>query len=438
MRRPVRVAAALHVSEGDLGRRAAAANLIAQTTALALVALASLVVARVGGASVLGTWTLLRVLPWLTGVICSCGVPVASAFVLSGARGEDPRVRPTLSLLVLGGTVVGAAAWVLLTPLLHALFLEQVPGRLLLLMGVTVVTQLWTVWAKACCQGQADMAGANLVIVGEEVAFLPAFIATLAAGGSSLTAVAAGLVAAGVCSTAIGLSRLARRGFFSRWATPSGPLARSVLGYGARAQLGNLLWLVNLRLDLLMLGALAGPATLGVYAVASKSAELMRLPATAANYVLYPRFARLNPPAAAVEVRTLLPRACGLTIAAAPVLAAASAVGLPLLFGAEFRAAVLPACVLLVGLAVEGAAAVSTAYLCGIGRPGANSAGMALGVVVTIALDVALIPRHGALGAATASSVAYLSAAGLLTYMALRISARVAPAPVTALKKETS
>lgn len=432
------MAAALHVSEGDLGRRAAAANVIAQATALALVALASLVVARVGGASVLGTWTLLRVLPWLTGVICSCGLPVASAYMLSGTRGEDPRVRPTLSLLVLGGTVVGAAAWAALTPLLHALFLKQVPGRLLLLMGVTVVSQLWTVWAKACCQGQADMAGANLVIVAEEVAFLPAFAVALMAGASSLTAVAVGLVAAGVCSTVIGLSRLAGRGFFGGWATPSGPLARSVLGYGARAQLGNLLWLVNLRLDLLMLGALAGPATLGVYAVAAKSAELMRLPATAANYVLYPRFARLAPPAAATEMRTLLPRACGLTIAAAPVLAVASVIGLPLLFGAEFRAAVLPACVLLVGLAVEGAAAVSTAYLCGIGRPGANSAGMALGVVVTIALDVALIPSHGALGAAAASSLAYLSAAGLLTYLSLRISARTAPVRVVALEEGTS
>lgn len=429
MRHPVRVAAALHVSEGDLGRRAAAANVIAQATALALVALASLVVARVGGASVLGTWTLLRVLPWLTGVICSCGLPVASAYMLSGARGADLRVRPTLSLLVLAGTVVGAVAWVVLTPVLHALFLTQVPARLLLLMGVTVVTQLWTVWAKACCQGQADMASSNLVIVGEEVAFLPAFAVALVAGASPLTAVSAGLVAAGVCSTVIGMGRLARRGFFGGWATPSGPLARTVLGYGARAQLGNLLWLVNLRLDLLMLGALAGPATLGVYAVAAKSAELMRLPATAANYVLYPRFARLDPPAAATQMRMLLPRACGLTVAAAPLLAAASAVGLPLLFGAEFRAAVLPACVLLVGLAVEGAAAVSTAYLCGIGRPGANSVGMALGATVTVTLDILLIPNHGALGAAIGSTAAYLATTTLLTTLVLRGPMREALGP---------
>jgi O-antigen/teichoic acid export membrane protein len=199
------------------------------------------------------------------------------------------------------------------------------------------------------------------------------------------------------------------------------------LSYGARAQLGNLLWLVNLRLDMLMLGALAGPSTLGVYAVASKSAELMRLPTNATNYVLYPRFARLQETEASIQVRHLLPRACGLTIVAAPVLAIVSVVALPLLFGPAFRSAVTPACLLLLGLCVEGAAAVSTAYLCGRGRPGANSLGMGLGVLVTVVLDLALIPRYGAIGAAVASSAAYLATTGLLTTLTLRLSGRTAP-----------
>jgi O-antigen/teichoic acid export membrane protein len=409
-------------AEGPLGRRAAATNMAAQSSALVLAAVASVVVARTSGAAVLGDWTLLRILPWLTAVIVSCGLPVASAYVLSTPTGEDPRTRGTLGALLAAGTAAGMLVWLVLTPLLGAWLLDSVPHGLLRLMAVAVGTQLWTTWAKACCQGRADIPGANLIIVAEELAFLPVFVLALLADVDATVAMVVALVAGGLCSTAIALMRLRRIGFLRGWGPPSVRMARSVTAYGARAQLGNLLWLVNLRLDVLMLGAMAGPTTLGIYAVASKSAELMRLPANAANYVLYPRFARLGPTEAAAEVRTVLPRACGLTVLATPVLAAASVVALPAVFGPAFHAAVVPACVLLLGLAFEGAAAVSTAYLCGRGRPGANSLGMGLGVLVTVVLDLALIPRFGALGAAAASSAAYLATTCLLVFLALRLS----------------
>ena len=39
---------------------------------------------------------------------------------------------------------------------------------------------------------------------------------------------------------------------------------------------------------------MAGPAVLGAYAVASKYAELLRLPGTALTWVFYPRLAKLD------------------------------------------------------------------------------------------------------------------------------------------------
>lgn len=424
MTRKIRLAAPARTAEGPLGRRAAVTNMAAQSSALMLVAVSSVVVARTSGAAVLGDWTLLRILPWLTAVIVSCGLPVASAYVLSMPSGEDRRTRGTLGALLLAGTGASMLAWLALTPFLGARLLNSVPHELLLLMVVAVGTQLCTSWCKGCCQGRADIPGANLIIVAEELGFLPVFVAALLTGMDATTAMVVALIAAGLCSTTIALLRLHRIGFLRDWGLPTLRMTRLVTAYGARAQLGNLLWLVNLRLDVLMLGAMAGPATLGVYAVASKSAELMRLPANAANYVLYPRFARMKSAEAAVEFRALLPRAAGLTVLATPVLAAGSVVALPAVFGPSFQDAVVPACVLLLGLAVEGAAAVSTAYLCGMGRPGANSIGMGLGVLVTVVLDLALIPRLGALGAAAASSAAYLATTCLLTFLALRLSGR--------------
>ena len=404
-----------------LGRRGATANLVAQGGALLAVTAASLAVARFGGAAVLGEYALLRVLPWLTGVVVSLGLPVASTYFLAGARGTDPRLRPTLTMLAVGGCLVGMVVWAALTPLLWRLFFSAMPFRLLIAMGATVATQLITVWGKACCQGSSDLRGANFVILAEEMLFLPAYVVALAFGLDGIQAVAAAMVGGGLCAVVASMGRLAVKGFFRGWHAPSRRLAIQVSGYGARGQVGNLLWLVNLRLDFLILGALAGPAVLGVYAVSSKFAELMRLPATAANYVLYPRFAAAPADRAAVEARWMLPRATALTVLATPLLAAGSAVVLPLLYGSGFRTAVAPACVLLIGLSVEGAAAVASAYLWGAGRPGANSLGMGCGVVITVALDVALIPRFGALGAAVASSAAYLVTTAVLIVLARRV-----------------
>lgn len=407
-----------------LGRGSAVSNLGAQVGALLCLSVASLAVARLAGPAVLGEYALLRVLPWLTGVVVSLGLPVASAYFLAGERARDPRLRATLSVMALLASFLGAIAWLIGAPLMHSWFLAAVPPGLLAVMAATVATQLLTVWAKACCQGRADMFGANLVIVTEELCFLPAYAAALLLGERGIVAVGAGMIAGGVLATVTALGRLAYTGYGLGRGTPSLALVKPIAAYGARGQLGNLLWLVNLRLDFLVLGALAGPAVLGVYAVASKFAELMRLPATAVNYVLYPRFARVCPAQASREAGRLLPRALGLTVLATPLVAGLAVVALPLLYGAEFRSAIVPACVLLVGLAVEGAAAVSSAFLWGIGRPGANSWAMGIGVLITVTLDLLLIPGHGALGAAIASSVAYLATTTLLTAFTRRISAR--------------
>jgi O-antigen/teichoic acid export membrane protein len=404
-----------------LGRRSVVGNLVAQGSALLIVSVASLLVARLSGAAVLGEYALARVLPWLIGAVVSCGLPVSSAYYLA-ARGSDPRLRPTLSLMAVVGAVLGPALWLAATPLLQRELFATVPVRVVALIGITAATQLITVWGKACCQGAADMRGANLVIVCEELLFLPAYGLALALGLGGIDAVVAGMIGGGVAAALTALARLAATGFARGWGRPSGSIASKVMTYGARGQLGNLLMLVNLRLDFVILGVLAGPAVLGVYAVASKFAELMRLPASALNYVLIPRFARKPPAEADRDARHLRPRALAGTIALTPLVAVVSVFGLPLLYGHAFQAAVLPACILLVGLAVEGAAAVSSAHLCGIGRPGANSLGMATGVVVTVLLDILLIPKHGAVGAAVASSAAYLVTTALLTTISRNVT----------------
>jgi lipopolysaccharide/colanic/teichoic acid biosynthesis glycosyltransferase/O-antigen/teichoic acid export membrane protein len=409
--------------------RHAITNLGAQGGALAAVSMASLLVARTGGPTVLGEYALIRVLPWLFGVIFSCGLPTASAFFLAGEHGRDRRVRPTLMLMAVAGAAIGSLAWLACVPLFHHVFFRQMPISLVFLMTILVVTQLWTVTAKGCCQGSGDITGANLVIVAEELWFVPIYPAVLlTVGYKGITSVIIALIASGSLAMLTGLVRLRQRGFFTGRGRPTTALAKKVAAFGGRGQLGNMLWLMNLRFDFILLGALAGPAVLGIYAVASKFAELMRLLPTALNYVLYPRFARLGAREATAEARRLLPRSCALTLILTPVVAVATYIALPILYGQAFQAAVRPAEIIIIGLSVEGAAAVASAFLLGRGRPGLNSVGMGVGATITVTLDVILIPRYGALGGAITSAVTYLTTTMVLVILARRQFRAIAPA----------
>jgi lipopolysaccharide/colanic/teichoic acid biosynthesis glycosyltransferase/O-antigen/teichoic acid export membrane protein len=409
--------------------RASVTNLAAQGGALASVSAASLMVARAGGPAVVGEYALARVLPWLFGVVVSCGLPTASAFFLAGEDTRNSRLRPTLGLMTAAGAVLGTLAWLACAEPFQALFFKQLPLRLVVVLAVLVVTQLGTVTAKSCCQGSGDIAGANLVIVAEELWFVFVYPAVLLLRGNhGVASVILALIISGALAMLTGLARLLQRGFFAGWGQPSAALARRVAAFGARGQLGNMLWLMNLRFDFVLLGALAGPAVLGIYAVASKFAELMRLVPTAINYVLYPRFARLGQEKATAEARRLLPRAAALTMVMTPFLAAACYIALPILYGAAFRGAVRPAEIITIGLSIEGAAAVASAYLLGSGRPGLNSIGMGVGATITVVLDIILIPRYGAMGGAVTSAITYLASTITLTFLASRVARSARPA----------
>ena len=129
------------------------------------------------------TMRCMRVLPWLFGVIFSCGLPTASAFFLAGEHGKDRRVAADPRLMAVVGAAVSSLAWLACAVPFHHVFFKQMPLSLVWLMTISVVTSLWNVTAKACCQGSGDIPGANLLIVAEEFWFLPIYLAVRLATG---------------------------------------------------------------------------------------------------------------------------------------------------------------------------------------------------------------------------------------------------------------
>jgi O-antigen/teichoic acid export membrane protein len=410
-------------------------NVGARAGALAALALATLLIARTGGPAAVGIYALLRVLPGIVGLLVSSGLPGAAPFFLAGPSGDHPRLRGTLIALAVGTGLIGTALWAGFVPLLHATLFSDVAPALLVLAGLTVLTQLLFATSKACLQGLDDLPATNWAIFLEEFVFLPAYLALHLAGVEENLAIIASLLIADVLPTLISSARLAHEGFFAAPGLPARDLVVKVSAFGARGQVGNLLSLLNYRLDFVILAAMTGPVVLGSYAVASKFAELLRLPSLSLFWVLYPRFAKDNASQAESRARRLIPRAGLLTAAGAVPLALAAGLVVPAVYGEAFRPAIVPAQIILLGLFAEGIAGVITAFLYGRGRPGLNSLVTGGGLVVTVVLDLLLIPPFGAVGAAWASAAAYLSTTGLLVIWFFKLSRERSEAGVPELGK---
>jgi O-antigen/teichoic acid export membrane protein len=402
-------------------RRLLAGNMAARIGALLGLAVATVLIARVGGADLVGGFTLLRVLPGIVCVLAAAGLPGAAPYYLS-SRASCRAVRPTLVSLTVAGAAVGAFLWLAATPLLHRMFFSTWSVTLTAACAAAVFTQLFVAAGKSLLQGGGDLRGANIAIAAEEVAYLPVYLLLIPSGHGMWPVLVALVVTDVVVAGFIGL-RLRSQGFFANWDRPDRRLALDICGYGIRGQLGGLLTLMNLRLDVAILGAFAGPAVLGVYAVANKFAELLRLPGLALSYVLYPIFSERGPVAATNRTRALLAPVFGLTVAAAVPLAIAAQV-LPWVYGPSFATAVHPAWLLLGGLIGDGVAGLITAYMYGVRLPGTNSLAVGVGVVVTVVGDLLLIPSFGVMGAATASAVAYLTTAATLLVFFRRVARR--------------
>jgi O-antigen/teichoic acid export membrane protein len=405
-------------------------NVLARVGGLACVFGATLLLAHNGGPAVVGVYALLHVLPGLVGTITSSGLPVAAPYFLAPGR-DGPHVRSTLFAMAVSGGAAGAMLWVVTAPLWGPALFSDLPVWLVMLAGPAVLTRLLVIAAKACSQGTDDLKGSNGIIFFEQFAFLPAYMLLWVAGVHGFVVVVGALLLADTVTGSLAWNRLRRRGFFRGATRPSAALARRIGAYGMRGQVGGLMSQLNLRFDFILLGLFAGPAVLGVYAVASKFAELVRILGMALTYVFYPAFAKDGPSRAIARAGRLIRRAGMLTAGAVIPLWLAAGFVLPAFYGSSFDAAVTPARIILLGLVLDGVAGMIIGLLYGIGRPGLNSWAMAAGLAVTVVLDFLLIPRLGATGAAIASAIAYTTTAGALLWFFWRLQRPRRPLPST-------
>jgi O-antigen/teichoic acid export membrane protein len=194
-----------------------------------------------------------------------------------------------------------------------------------------------------------------------------------------------------------------------RPATPNFRLLKASVRFGMKTQLANLMKLLNVRLDAFFIASLTanGIHAAGVYSVATGFAELLLFVPQSLRLSLFPMVAASK----IAEANRLTSASCRQAL----LLTAIGALGfgtigpflIPRLYGAAFAGSVTPLLILLPGIVMESQVRILYGDLSGRGKPGVTMVSAAVALLVTVLLDLILIPTYGIIGAAIASSCAY-------------------------------
>ena len=376
----------------------------AQIAVAALSLVNVIVMARALGASGRGEVAFLTAIAFLGSNLWTFGVQEANV----NLAGAEPATRPALATnsLILAGLLGGAGA------LIIAAFIWIVPAAgagigwgLIWLILASIPMLVLNTYLRFLIQGDYGFGITNFAW------FLPAVINVTVTvlfallGELSVTIAVLTWVGGQTIATLIMIWHVQRRSVgFGR---PSAGLARRTLAFGAKSHIGRIMLLANYRLDQWILGAVAGTKQLGQYSVAVAWAEALFLLPTALAAVQRPAIVR----AARREAVALTARVFRISLLITAALGLGLVIFAPVLcvtiFGEEFRDSVADLRVLAGGAFGVFALKQLGNALTGRDHPIAASLSIGSAFVFTVVLDILLIPAHGDLGAAIASSVAY-------------------------------
>jgi O-antigen/teichoic acid export membrane protein len=244
------------------------------------------------------------------------------------------------------------------------------------------------------------------LVIGLEFGLLGAIVATLAVQ-------AAILIVTGNCVQKEGAQ------LRPKW---NPKVFRPTLNYGLKCYIGNLLQFFNYRLDMFIVNFYLGPAGVGIYGVSVAMAELLWQLPNAASFVIFPKSANSSQEAMNRFTPQVFWIILAITIVGAIGLALFGKLVIRIVFSSTFLDAYMPLIVLLPGVVLLGAGKVLANDIAGRGYPHYNSITSGLSLVITIILDLVLIPPMGVVGAALASTASYTLTFFLSAWFYLSVS----------------
>ena len=385
-------------------RKGVLVNVIQLVQVAALVGI-TILVTRVTGAHGRGIYTLASSVAILAAMVTALGISWAAIYYIGQRLFPLADVASTLltaSLAAAGVAMVGIAAAYLLFQ--NTYFHEVSPTQALLMLALTAFLQLATTTSSIVLGTNRPLHYAAITMIQVVVALVIQVILA-AAGSLTATSALAALVVGAATSAGYGLVLVGREvplrlGLDSK-------VLRSFFNFGIRGYAANLMMLLSYRLDALIVNGLRGVTSLGYYSVATAMAETLTYGAVGFALILFPQVSSVERREADRITPVVCRNAVFMTLIGAVVMFVVSRQLILFVFGSGMTPALLPLWLLLPGIVSLAPTRVIASYLSGIGKPIYTTYIAAGAVILTVILDLLLIPPFGISGAAAASSIVY-------------------------------
>jgi O-antigen/teichoic acid export membrane protein len=282
-------------------------------------------------------------------------------------------------------TVIRAARW----------FLLVIPLSLISQYGVSLL------------QGQMRMTAFNVLRIIMPVGYLLGTVWLKAINELTLSSIIFLLLALNGIGTLGTLTALWRVGIRPRLRIDRA-LTLAMGKYGTKVQAGMVTGIANQNLDQMVMAAMLPPVDLGLYVAAVSAASLTQIFSQAVQTVSTPGIMQKESLADRIVVlQRIFQRYWLLSGLIVLALGAVLPVTIPLVFGAAFKGAIVPAEILLLAMFLIGAKDVLAGGASAMGDPWLSSKAQIWAVGVTVVLLYLLLPPLGIWGAAIASAAAY-------------------------------
>ncbi|MCG3154073.1 MAG: hypothetical protein DKINENOH_00665 [bacterium] len=371
----------------------------------ALMALGSLLLARLLGPHARGEYALLNSSASIVAMLLTFGLGTSNAVFAS--QGKIPAKTLFLHSLLLGtlaGGLLVALIWQW-APAFAAMFLGDSPAGHVRLIACAVPFYILFNCMLGLAQGLHRFTLYSQANILRALLFLVTFLALFWLGWREVTA---GLWAF-VISFAAAAVLLIVLLFPARSETLSldASAFEHQLGFGWKIYLAELFTFLLYRLDLVLVGYFWEATQAGFYSIIGLFAESLWFIAGSVGVVLLPSSGARQPE----EMRELAPRAVRLvfllTSLTVSLLWQVDHLVIKAVFGERFLPAVLPLHLSYLGIVAMSINKVIASYALGRGQAQWNTTVSFIGLSTNLALNFWLIPRWGAAGAALAMSLSY-------------------------------
>jgi O-antigen/teichoic acid export membrane protein len=375
----------------------------AQLIGLAASFLVGVLVARALGPE--GKGTLYAIMQVSAILLVALDFGITTSMVHYVSRGEVSAGTATGTALVfslVAGALGAPVVYLLLRGPLAVV--PGVPDAAIFFAVLILPTSLFAAWMWSISMGMGDMVRPLWYSVAAAATTLIALAAMIAFGHATI----AGVVAASVAGTVVGVAAILvglRRQLKPIAVDLKAARARS--GFSLRVYLTDLAGQMHNRQDVIILGWLAGAASVGVYSVGTSFAELTWYVPSALGAVIIAKAGRTSTQSG-IEYVSRTSRVAivfmGATVATSALLVPWL---VPLLFGSAFAPAVLPFFALIPGVVAHGLTRILWTFQQTQGRLYWREAVAA--ALFNVVMVLLLVPRMGVVGAALASTVSYMA-----------------------------